>query len=296
MHRAVSIVLAAATAATASAVGPVCFFSNYGGFADPENAGVATGATTLSGISSPPGFVWSEVANDSPTTANASAGFSGHRSGSTGAFRLADDFVVPAGYTFDIDNVLLWCYRSGSLPGDVTVDEVNLRIWNGRPEEEGSAVIFGDTSTDRLVEYANTNIYRVFNSVVDPDGGGPLEPPPPSTSRLVRQLTVAADITLGPGEYWLDWQFVSASPTAVFAPMLTAPGVRATPGANARQFVPGSTSPPAPPGWQDVIDTGSPASAPDVVQGAPFILKGEYTPEPASLALLACVGLFIRRR
>jgi uncharacterized protein (DUF2235 family) len=43
---------------------------------------------------------------------------------------------------------------------------MNLRIWNGRPADAGSAIVFGDTTTNRFVSSTDTNVLRIFNSAV----------------------------------------------------------------------------------------------------------------------------------
>ncbi|MBK9127359.1 MAG: hypothetical protein IPM13_06125 [Phycisphaerales bacterium] len=287
-------IVALLLAATSLAVEPP-FYSNGGGLADPTNPYLATGTVTLSGVPAPAGFAWSECPADSPTSANALGGFAAHRTGSSGAFRLADDFTVHPGELFDLDAIAIFAYQAGSDPDANPFPDVNLRIWSGRPGDQGSAVIFGDTTTNRLLSATNTNLYRIFNTIVDPDGPGPGLPPEPGTTRLIRELRLAADITLGPGTYWLDWQIIPTGSGTAFTPAISIPGVRGLPGWNARQFIPGSTIPPVPPGWENVIDGGTPPQVADVPQDLPFLLFGTYTPEPSSLALLLVAALGRRR-
>ncbi len=299
--RGVSLTLCLLLATAAPALAVVPFYSNFGGLSDPSAIGLSTGTTAGNGAAAPPGFSWSEVANDSPVTANASVGFAGHRvtSPANGGWRLADDFEVLSDELFDLDQVRLFAYRTDAPPGASPFSGANLRIWRGRPGDMNAELVFGDVSTNRLVATNDTGIYRISNSVVDPDGPG--GPGVPDTRRLVRELVLSADVTLGPGHYWLDFQvMMPLASQSGFFPAITIPGTRSRPGWNARQFTNGSTIPPAPPGWQDVLDAGLAATGqptpPVVSQDLPFMLDGTYIPEPAAGLLAALTGLFIRRR
>lgn len=292
--------LAVAAAWVGPAVAVVPFYSNFGGLAAPSVVGLETGTVAGNGTVAPAGYAWSEVANDTPFTANATAGFAGYRvtNPSNGGWRLCDDFTVGPGQQFDIDVLSLFGYRTDSAPGDSPFAAVNLRIWSGRPGDPGAVVVFGDTSTNRLIASSDTNLYRIFNTVVDPDG--PVGPGVADSRRLVRELTVACDVTLGPGTYWIDFQGVmqQAGQTGFF-PTITIPGTRSLAGWNGRQFTNGSTNPPAPPGWQDALDAGIAATGyptPSAVeQDFPFQLYGTYTPEPAT-AVLGVLGALVGRR
>jgi hypothetical protein len=299
MHRLIAAVtVGAACLGHAQAVAP--FYSNYGGLATPSAVGLDTGIVAGNGAAAPPGYSWSEVANDSPYTANATAGFAGYRvtSPANGGWRLCDSFTVASGEQFDIDMLSLFGYRTDSGPGETPFTGVNLRIWRGRPGDGGAQVVFGDTTTNRLIASYNTSFYRIFNTVVDPDG--PAGPGVADTRRLIRELVVSCDVTLGPGDYWIDFQaLMQQSSQTGFFPTITVPGTRTLPGWNARQFTNGSTNPPAPPGWQDALDAGIAAAGypapPAVAQDFPFQLYGDYIPEPAT-ALLVALGVLLRRR
>jgi hypothetical protein len=234
-----------------------------------------------SGPNAPAGFQWSEVASDglvAPTEANTSAGFTGSLSSTTPpAFRLADDFVVPAGSSWDVTGFTTYGYQTGSALGAFPITGGTFNIWNGVPG--GAGAIIGTATFDAMT---NTNMYRIFNTVVGAN--------PTGTTRLIRQVdwnVVGGSLTLGPGTYWIDFQYTLATPTAtVFVPGVTIPGVRSLPGWNGRQL---TTT-----GWVDAIDTGSPATAPDLAVDFPFIVKG--IPAPGSLALLGLGGLVAARR
>lgn len=228
-----------------------------------DNGPFQTGATTKSGVAAPAGAQWSEVQNFAGDTANSntSAGSSCNESG----FRIADNFVIPVGETWTINSVLTFAYLTG---GGATSPFTagTLRIWNGRPGDAGSTVIFGDLTTNRLGTSTDTNTFRVFNTVAPPPGAAP------GTTRRVWQnaLTVAPALVLTTGSYWVDWATtVNATPaTAHFCPSTTIVDTRYTPLMNGRQFNVTTSA------WTDAIDTGNPAAAVDLPQDFPFKIDG----------------------
>jgi hypothetical protein len=245
-----------------------------------NNGPLSTGPTTLSGVAAPAGFTWSEVPNDMPTQSNTSAGFSSHPTGTTGAFRLADDFTVPVGEVWNISGFCTYGYQTGSAATATPIGGGTMNVWNGRPGDVGS-VIIGIATYGAMT---NTNMYRIFNTVAPPPGS------PSGTTRLIRQVDWTAALSLGPGTYWVDFQHTpTTAGTTVFVPSVSIPGVRGMPGWNGRQF---TTT-----GWVDAIDAGNPSTlAPDYVQEHPFVVKGKIIPTPGAATLLAIGGLVAARR
>jgi hypothetical protein len=241
----------------------VAAYSNGRGPA--EDPGLSTGGVTLSGVAAPRSVAWSEAARDS-VGANSLAAFASFLGSSTGSLRLADDFAVPAGQTWRFDHVRLYAYQRGAPETASPLGGVTIRVWSGRPGQPGSQVIWGDTTTNRLLNSSSTGLYRIFSSTAQP------VPQPPDTTRLIWQSDVSlAGLTLSEGTYWLDWQYTPAQPGAqVFSPPVTKPGQRGLPGANAMQF---RTSPGVSvPAWAPLMDLGKPSSAADVAQELPFIV------------------------
>lgn len=187
----------------------------------------------------------------------ASYGF-GHQL--TEGYRVADDFTVPAGGWY-IASIIFFAYQTGSTTTS-TIDHVTLRIWDGVPGETGSNVVFGDTTTNRLVASTWSNIYRV----IDTDMSG--------TTRPIMVNRVNVGITLPPGTYWLDWQSGGTLPSGPWAPPVTLLGQTGKAGANARQF----TSE-----WNPALDAGT-----RTPQDFPFIVETAGLPNidvnPLSLA------------
>ncbi len=78
--------------------------------------------------------------------------------------RVADDFTV-GGSGWLIGNITFFGYQTGSTTTS-TFTAVNLRIWDGPPNVGTSMVVFGDTTTNRLVSSTWTNIYRVLDTAL----------------------------------------------------------------------------------------------------------------------------------
>ncbi|AFH49196.1 Hypothetical protein IALB_1488 [Ignavibacterium album JCM 16511] len=158
--------------------------------------------------------------------------------------RVADDFVIPAGQTWTIQDFICYAYQTGSSTTS-TITAVNVRIWNGQPGV--GTVIFGDDVTNRLSSTTWSNSYRYSDTN-------------PGTTRPIMKQTVSLGVTLGEGHYWIDWQLAGSLSSGPWAPPITITG-QATTG-DAVQFNAGA--------WAPIIDNGT-AQTP---QGLPFILNG----------------------
>lgn len=255
--------LAAAVVAMplASAFGQYDLFSN--GSADPANPGLATGATTGNGVAAPGGSQWSELQVQAGA-ANAVGGFSAHELDGGSAFRFADDFVVPAGAGWRVSGLRFYAYRADLAANQSPVNEVNFRIWSGPPGQAGSVILFGDDQTNRLSGAGFASLYRAFNTNLVPITT-------PTTARPIWRVDAAASVTLVPGTYWVDWQFVSSlAGEPVFVPPVLVAGARAKPGSNALQLKNATVGTV----WVNATDQGRPAAAADVVQDLAFIIRG----------------------
>ncbi len=208
--------------------------------------GLESGTSTLSGVVSPAGFVWSELQPD-PALAfyNQIAGFAG-----SGAFRCADDFVVPSGETWTLTDIKFYAYVTGSAPGTNPYTAWTLAIHENTPT---GPVVFGDTTTNVMGPVTNTNIYRIFNTSPGTTA--------PGTTRLVREVTInaVAGKVLTAGTYVLNF-----ANSAGFVPTLVKKGERTQAGWNGQQFNAA---------WAPVLDTGLPAGGPAVQQDFAFIIN-----------------------
>jgi hypothetical protein len=257
-----------------------------------NNGPLSTGPLSKSGVAAPAGTTWSECQNNAGnlTESNSVAGFSAYRNAAgTTDFHLADDFTITDPYGWQIDSMSLFAYRTTQPTTTTPFLEAYARVWSGRPGDVGSTVVFGDMTTNRLTASTFSNMYRIFNSAVPPPGTAP------GTTRAIWQNDLSVGTTLGPGTYWVEWTYKMIVDTYTsFTPPVTIVDTRGLPGWNARQYV--TPAPPALPYWQDCIDVGNPATAPDVLQDIAFIMRGSVIPEPMTVALLAFGALLLRRR
>lgn len=231
------------------------------------NGSVLTGSTTYSGVTNPSaGYQWSETAYDAPNTTYASttSGFSCYRTSSNTGFRLADDFVIPAGEKWTINSVEFLAYQTGYAGVTSPFNEMYVEIWNGAPNVSGSTIVFGDMVTNRFSSSSEILAHRIFNTVAPAPGTTP------GTTRRIWKTIANANVTLCSGTYWVVFQtgINNASVySSHFAPPVTLPNVRAVPGANALQYTESSSS------WAQAIDLGNPATANDENTAIPFTVN-----------------------
>jgi len=172
----------------------------------------------------------------------------------TASNRMADDFTVPAG-GWNIGTIEFYSYQTTAAAPSITA--INVQIWNGKPGDATSTVVFGDPTTNRLSAgnpVILSNTYRVLDT-------GLLD-----TARRVQTVTADIGATLAAGTYWLDWQYDgSVSFSGPWQPPVTILGQTGKPGANGLQSLAGAWAP-----LLDPATTGSP-------QDLPFIINGPGT-------------------
>lgn len=230
-----------------------------------NNGPLSTGPTSNSGVAAPAGTTWSELQNNvgNTTESNTIGGFSGNAP----SFRLADDFVVPAGQNWTINAIETFAYKTGAAAAPSPFVTSTLRIWSGRPGDVGSTIRCGDTTTNVLASSTDALMFRLFNSAVPAPGSAVGTTRRIWRNRLTVPAACAGAMFFTPGTYWIDYDTTDSTAGAHFYPVVTIPGSRTPPGiANARQSNAGV--------WGDVIDTGTPATAPDIAQSLPFLLFG----------------------
>ena len=177
-------------------------------------------------------------------------------------FRIAEDFTItqPA----IITSVTVFAYQPGSTTTS-TFDTLRFSIWNASPALPGSAVVFGDATTNRYTTSAFTGIYRDS------------EASPGLNNRPIMSVTASGlDVRLAPGTYWLDFDTGGTLSGGPFVPGLAKPGMLTVPGANAL-------------GWNDstdvwsALDDGAPGVQPVAVgvhlagTKAPTVVTGAAT-------------------
>lgn len=131
----------------------------------------------------------------------------------SGTFRIADDFVVPANTEWIVDSITILAYGFSTPAGDPPVSPftgLTLRIWDGPPGAVGSNIVFGDTTTNRLVTSGFAGTYRI-------PAGTALT----STARAIMYLVVDLDgIVLPAGDYWIDYATTHSVGSAFSPPVI----------------------------------------------------------------------------
>ncbi|HRQ40767.1 MAG TPA: proprotein convertase P-domain-containing protein [Chloroflexota bacterium] len=159
--------------------------------------------------------------------------------------RVADDFTVTGGGWF-INTITFFGYQTGSSTTS-TFTAVNLRIWDGPPNDPTSNVVFGDTTTNRMTATGWSNIYRTLDTALS------------ATDRPIMANVTDINTFLPPGTYWVDWQANGTLASGPWAPPISILGQTTT--GNAMQF---TTA-----GWANLVDGGTLTP-----QGLPFIIEG----------------------
>lgn len=238
-----------------------------------KNGNIRTGSTSASGVAAPSGFFWSEMQAEG-TVANTTLGFTTiYNNALSSNFKLADDFTVPPGQSWAVSQVSVYAYQTGSAASPSPFDVMRVEIWNGDPSVSGSAVVFGDMTTNRLSSSVDSVTYRTANSLV------PSTTTPGTTRRIWKLNADISGVTLTAGTYWLVWQLHATSDGSAFAPPCNVVGVRGLPTWNAKQAN-GTT-------WVSITDAGTPATPPNVPMDFPFEIR--YT-NPLPVTLVSFTG------
>jgi hypothetical protein len=172
--------------------------------------------------------------------------------------RIADEITL--GTRSRLQKIKFYAYQTGSTTTS-TMTAVNLRIWNGPPNNPTSGIIYGDTTTNRMTSTTWSNSYRVIDTNLT------------DTTRPIMVNTVSLDITLDPGTYWLDWQTNGSLSSGPWAPPITRNGQTTT--GNALHYLSDSGS------WGAALDSGT-----STEQGFPFIIEGERGGDISPLLML----------
>lgn len=170
----------------------------------------------------------------------------GYAASTTGATRVADDFVVPAGGWL-LSGVTLFGFQTGADAPSPSIDVARVRLWSGVPDAPGSVVLF-DSGGATPPTVASAGIFRVVGQRVN------------TTRRPIERIDVAAARVLHAGSYWLDWELGGDEASGPYVPPVTRAGQTGI--GNARQWRGGA--------WQAIPGTGSGESLPFVLRGGPL--------------------------
>ena len=199
-------------------------------------------------------------ANTSATSPGGNFGYSANPT----IWRLADNFSI-TGPAWTLSSFRFFAYQTNS-PSDLTstITGASWQIWSGRPGDVGSSVVAGNIGVNAMTFTGFSGTYRTT-----------------PTDLLNQQRPVmivdvnAGGVTLGAGNYWLEWAISGSLASGPFVPSNTFP-TAITPD-NARQFdVTNGT-------WDTLTEGSNGVELPFIVQGT---INTNVVPEPSTYALL----------
>ncbi|WP_395053375.1 T9SS type A sorting domain-containing protein [Flavobacterium sp.] len=239
-----------------------------------SNGEFSTGSVSKSGVNAPAGYTWSEMQNTTGNTtqSNATAGFPAYfYSSGTTSYRLADNFIVPTGQTWEITSFDFFGYVADYIGATIPIDQLKIQIFNVNPSSSGATPIAGNMTINALdvANSSNAFVYRIGNSLYPSPGQVT------NSTRRMWKFKASINASLPSGTYWVEFQAHATTDIQVFFPPVTTVGSRGVVGANAKINVVASTFPSDVLGWSaNLIDSGTPTTAPDFAQEIPFLING----------------------
>ncbi|UFH31126.1 hypothetical protein LNP04_14230 [Chryseobacterium sp. C-71] len=199
--------------------------------------GMSTGNTSVAGTSAPTGYTWSEVKAPQSTWG---------LNGTITDRMLSDDFQVPAGEKWNIQNFYFYSYQTSFSGTTFPVSEFYFEIYSSDPSVAGAVKVYGDITTNRYASSEETKWYRI------------LQGQPDNTNRKIYKMKInSPDLNLAAGTYWIKW--VSKTSTGThFYPQLPHDAGKVN---NAQQFVVASST------WVNLDDGGQRVSFPFEISG-----------------------------
>lgn len=239
-----------------------------------SNGTFSTGPVSKSGVNAPAGYTWSEMQNvtGNTTQSNATAGFPAYfYSSGTTSYRLADNFIVPTGQTWEVTSFDFFGYVADYTGTTIPIDQLKIQIFNVNPSTAGATPVAGNMTINALdvANSGNAFVYRIGNSLYPSPGQVT------NSTRRMWKFKATINATLPSGTYWVEFQAHATTDIQVFFPPVTIVGSRGVVGANAKINVVTSTFPSDVLGWSaNLVDSGTPTTAPDFNQEIPFLING----------------------
>ena len=163
-------------------------------------------------------------------------------------YQVADDFVVPAGETWDIDTITFFAYQTNSPTNPSPFLGVYFEIHAG---DYSGPVVAGDMAVNALTTSEWTGIYRVTEATTGEATNRP----------IMANVCTFGNVSLSEGMYTIVWMADGELTSGPWVPPITIVGEVTT--GNALQSLDGGAS------FADLLDSGT-----ATVQGLPFILSG----------------------
>lgn len=169
-------------------------------FTFTTSSAMSTGATSITGTNAPAGYTWSQI--------KAPQIYWGY-GGTIDDRMLAEDFQVPSGEKWKIDNFYFYTYQTGFSGTTFPVNEFYFEIYSSDPSVAGAVKVYGDITTNRYVSAEDAKMYRILQGEAD------------NLSRKIYKMKIqAGDLNLSSGTYWIKWGSKTSNATIHFYPQL----------------------------------------------------------------------------
>lgn len=168
-------------------------------------------------------------------------GWGANKAAAGGGYFMADDFTTTE--TWTVESLKFFAYQTGATALSIT--GVYVQIWNGAPNA-GGTVVWGDTTTNRMVDVTLSNIYRATGTDIA------------NCTRRIQTVTASCNAVLPPGTYWVQWGFTGSLASGPWQPPVTIVG----------QAVTGNALQKSPNGWANALNGTTHQN------GAPFMIYG----------------------
>lgn len=224
--------------------------------------------------------------------------------------RVAEDFTVPAGESWNLDTLTVYGWQSGSPnPPVPSVTRVKVNVWTSAPFDASSPAPIPNPLPQPVLATA-LDLPVIASEFVAFRQSGTTGTS--SASRPIFAYTVSLDDLpdagrFDAGTYWLEWSMVgnvvagNTSATQVVAAVAT-PRESATNGLNARQYAPATINGALVTTWFESREVryeligATHTGFFDQAMALPFELNGSVVPEPATFGLLAGTAILALRR